>query len=120
MKKLFIFLFVLGIASPIFAQLDSKQLIGNWKYSVVTDQGDMTGVFKFVEKDGKLTGDVITSDGYIIPITKIEIKEENNLYLEIQTDNDLIKVSVKIDENNFKGTGTSYQGEAPITGVKQE
>ena len=120
MKKLFILLIVLGITTPILAQLDSKQIVGNWKYSVVTDQGDMTGVFKFAEKDGKLTGDVITSDGYTIPITKIEIKEENNLYLEIQTDNDLIKVSVKIDGNNFKGTGTSYQGEAPITGVKQE
>lgn len=120
MKKLFIFLFVLGITTPIFAQLDSKQLTGNWKYSVVTDQGDMTGVFKFVETDGKLSGDVITSDGYTIPITKIEIKEENNLYLEIQTDNDLIKVTVKVDGKNFKGTGTSYQGEAPITGVKQE
>lgn len=120
MKKLFIFLFVLGITTPIFAQLDSKQLIGSWKYSVVTDQGDMTGVFKFVETDGKLSGDVITNDGYTIPITKIEIKEDNNLYLEIQTDSDVIKVSVKIDGNNFKGTGTSYQGEAPITGVKQE
>ena len=30
MKKLFIFLFVLGITTPIFAQLDSKQLIGSW------------------------------------------------------------------------------------------
>ena len=80
----------------------------------------MTGVFKFVETDGKLSGDVITNDGYTIPITKIEIKEDNNLYLEIQTDSDVIKVSVKIDGNNFKGTGTSYQGEAPITGVKQE
>ena len=120
MKKLFILLFVVGITTPIFAQLDSKQLTGNWKYNVVTDQGDMTGVFKFVDTEGKLTGDVITSDGYTIPITKIEIKEENNLYLEIQTDSDLIKVTVKVDGKNFKGTGTSYQGEAPITGVKQE
>lgn len=120
MKKPFILLFVLCIASPIFAQLDSKQLTGSWKYNVVTDQGDITGVFKFVETEGKLTGDVITSDGYTIPITKIEIKEENNLYLEIQTDSDLIKVTVKVDGKTFKGTGTSYQGEAPITGVKQE
>jgi hypothetical protein len=120
MRKLFILLFVLGIASPIFAQLDSKQLIGNWKYSVVTDQGEMTGVFKFIEKEGKLTGDVVTSDGYTIPISKIEIKAESNLYLEIQTDSDVIKVNVKVDGKNFKGTGSSYQGEAPITGVKQE
>lgn len=120
MKKLFILLFVLGISTPIFAKLDSKQVIGTWKYNVVTDQGDMTGVFKFIEKEGKLTGDVITSDGFTIPITKIEMKEENNLYLEIKTDSDLIKVTVKVDGKNFKGTGTSYQGEAPITGAKQE
>jgi hypothetical protein len=119
MKKLFILLFVLGFTSPIFAQLDSKQLIGSWKYSVVTDQGDMTGVFKFVEKEGNLTGDVITSEGYTIPITKIELKAENNLYLEIKTDSDLIKVTVKVDGKKFKGTGSSYQGEAPITGEKQ-
>ena len=118
MKKLFILLFVLGFTSPIFAQLDSKQLIGNWKYSVITDQGDMTGVFKFVEKEGNLTGDVITSDGYTIPITKIELKAENNLYMEIKTESDLIKVSVKMEGKKFKGTGSSYQGEAPITGEK--
>jgi hypothetical protein len=120
MKKLFILLFVFVFASPVFAQLDSKQLVGNWKYSVVTDQGDMTGVFKFTENEGKLKGEINTSEGYIIPMSKIEIKAENNLYIEIQTDSDVIKVNVKVDGKNFKGTGSSYQGEAPITGVKQE
>lgn len=120
MKKLFIVAFVMVLVSPLFAQLNTKQVVGNWKYSVVTDQGDMTGVFKFVETEGKLTGNVITSDGYTIPITKIEIKAENNLYLEIQTDNDLIKVNVKIEGKTYKGTASSSMGEAPITGVKQE
>ena len=120
MKKLSLFLFVFVFGFSAFAQLKSNQIAGSWKYNVVTDQGDMTGVFKFVDKEGKLTGDVITSDGYTIPITKIEMKEENTLYLEIQTDNDVIKVSLKVDGNKFKGTGTSYQGDAPITGEKQE
>jgi hypothetical protein len=120
MKKLFILTFVMMLASPIFAQLDAKQVVGNWKYSVVTDQGEMTGVFKFIEKEGKLTGEVLTNEGYSIPFTKIEIKEGNQLYLELKTESDLIKVTVKVDGKNFKGTGTSYQGEAPITGVKQE
>ncbi|HRX12951.1 MAG TPA: hypothetical protein P5210_14915 [Draconibacterium sp.] len=119
MKKLFILLFAACFAIPVFAQLDSKQLTGSWKYSVITDQGDMNGVFKFVEKDGNLTGDVITSDGYTIPITKIELKAENNLYMEIKTENDLIKITVKVDGKKFKGTGSSNQGEAPITGEKQ-
>lgn len=120
MKKLIILLFVLGIASQVFAQSDSKQLIGNWKYSVVTDQGEMTGVFKFMENEGKLAGEIITAEGYILPFTKIELKDQNIVYLEIQTDTDVIKVNIKVDGNTFKGTGTSYQGEAPITGVKQE
>lgn len=120
MKKLFVLLFVLIIAVPTFAQLKSKQVVGNWKYSVVTDQNDMTGILKFVENEGKLTGEVITSDGNTIPLTKIEIKTENQLYFELKTESDLITVSVKVDEKTFKGTVASYQGEAPITAVKQE
>jgi hypothetical protein len=39
--------------------------------------------------------------------------------MEIKTESDLIKVTVKVDGKKFKGTGSSYQGEAPITGEKQ-
>ncbi len=119
MKKLFLLLFILGISSQIFAQLENKHVVGNWKYNVVTDQGELKGLFKFVEKEGKLAGEVSTDDGYVIPFSKIEFKEGNTLYLEVQTDNDVIKISVKIEGNKFKGTGTSYQGDAPITGEKQ-
>ena len=118
MKKLIILLFVLGFSTSIFAQLKTKDVLGSWKYNVVTDQGDMTGTFKFVETDGKLSGNVITAEGYTIPFTKIELKPENVLYLELKTDSDLIKVTVTVDGKKFKGTGTSYQGEAPITGEK--
>ncbi len=119
MKKLFILLFVLGFTSPIFAQLKSSEVAGSWKYNVVTDQGEMTGTFKFTENDGKLSGNVITNDGYTIPFTKIELKPENVLYLELKTDSDLIKVKVTVDGKKFMGTGSSSQGDAPITGEKQ-
>ena len=118
MKKLFILVFVLIVAIPTFAQLKSDQLVGDWKYKVVTDDAELTGVFKFTEKGGKLSGEVVTSESYIIPFTKIEIKEDNNLYLELKTESDLIKVSLKVDGNTFSGTGNSSQGEAPITGEK--
>jgi subtilisin-like proprotein convertase family protein len=119
MKKLFILLIVLGLTSPIFAQLKSSEVAGNWKYKVITDQGDMTGTFKFVETDGKLSGNVVTTEGHTIPFTKIELKPENVLYLELKTESDLIKVSVTVDGNKYKGIASSYQGEAPITGEKQ-
>lgn len=118
MKKLFILLFVLGFTSPIFAQLKSSQVIGSWKFKVVTDENELTGVFNFSEKEGKLSGEVVTSNGDKIPFTKIELKEANNLYLELKTEYDVIKVLVVVDGTTFKGTGSSYQGEAPITGIK--
>ena len=119
MKKLFILLFILGFTSPIFAQLKSSEVAGNWEYKVIVDQGDMTGVFKLAETDGKLSGNVVTTEGYTIPFSKIELKTDNVLYLELKTDSDLIKVTVTVDEKKFKGTAASYQGEAPITGEKQ-
>ena len=119
MRKFFILLFVLGFTSPIFAQLKSSEVAGSWKYKVITDQGDMTGTFKFVETDGKLSGNVITEDGHTLPFSKIELKTDNVLYLELKTDSDVIKVTGKVDGKKFKGTASSYQGEAPITGEKQ-
>ena len=120
MKKLIVLLFVIIIAVPTFAQLKSDQVVGNWKYSVVTDQDDLTGVLKFVEKEGKLTGEVLTSQGNKILLTKVEIKIENKLYIELKTESDQITVSVKVDGKNFKGTVASYQGETQISAVMQE
>jgi len=120
MKKLFILLFAIIIAVPAFAQLKSDQVVGNWKYSVVTDSNDITGILKITEKEGKLTGEVLTSNGNKIPLTKVEIKTENQLYIELKTESDVIKVSVKVEEKKFKGTVASYQGETQITAVKQE
>ncbi len=119
MKKITTVFVAMFLVLNVFAKLEESQIIGKWKYSVSTDGGVMNGVFNFTEKDGKLAGQVETDDGYIIPFSKIELKEENTLYLELQTDSDLIKISVKVEGNTFKGTGTSYQGEAPITGEKQ-
>ncbi len=118
MKKTAFLLFVLIFTFPALAQLKSDAVTGKWKYNVVTDQGDMTGIFRFAENEGKLSGEVITNEGYSIPFTKIELKENNILYLELKTESDLIKVTVKVEGKSFKGTGISYQGEAPVSGEK--
>ena len=120
MKKLLILFLMLSISAPLFAALKEKHLVGKWKYKVETDQGSLSGVFNFTKADGKITGNVVTDDGYTIPFTKIEIQGKNTLYLELQTNNDKIKVKVNVDGKNFKGTGSSSQGDAPITGEKVE
>ena len=120
MKKLFILLFALGFSAHVFAEITVVQVIGKWKYEVVTDQGSISGVFKFVETEGVLGGEVLTDEGYTVPISKIEMKEGDILYFEIKTDSDVIKVTMKIDGKTYKGTAASYMGEAPVTGKKME
>ncbi len=120
MKKLLILFLALSISAPLFAALKEKHLVGKWKYKVETDQGNMTGVFKFEKKEGKIVGTVLSDDGYTMPINKIEIKDDNMLHLEINTDQNNYKINVKVDGKNFKGTGSSNEGDAPITGEKVE
>ena len=120
MKKLLIVLLVMGISTQVFGKLKEKHVLGKWKYTVETDQGQMTGTFNIIKEDGKLAGDVLTDDGYTLPFTKVEIKEEKTLYLEVTTENDVITISVEVEGNGFKGTASSYMGDAPITGEKQK
>lgn len=118
MKKLLIVLFILGISTQIFAELKPKQVVGKWKYTVQMDQGEIKGVFNFTEKEGKLAGEITTDDGYSFTFSKVELKEENTLYFEFTPEYDQIKITLKIEGNKFKGTGSSVNGDAPITGEK--
>jgi len=117
MKKWFLLLFVLGITTVAFSQ-NNNQVIGKWKYTIDTGSELWTGIFNFAEKEGKLAGELTTNEGTIMPFSKIEFLEDNMLKLEIETDNDIIKIAVKVDGNKFNGSGSSSQGEAPITGEK--
>ncbi len=118
MKKLLIFIFAIVLSYPLFAQPDFKPIVGKWKYIVDTGgQGEMTGILRIAEVDGKLTGDA-TVENYTIPFTKIELKEGNKLIIEMKTESDHYKVDVKVEGKKFSGMGSSYQGEAPIFGEK--
>jgi hypothetical protein len=119
MKKLFILFIVLTLSFPVFSQLTENQVVGNWDYTVDTGSDVLKGVITFAQDNGKLSGQVVTNDGYTLLFTKIELKPENILYLELQTDSDVIKISVTVENNRFKGTGSSYHGDAPISGIKR-
>jgi len=118
MKKWFLLLLVLGMSTLAFSQNNTDQLIGKWKYKVDTGSELLTGEINFTKDTGKLSGKAITAEGNTIPFTKVELKENNILNIEIQTDSDVLKVTAKLDNESFSGTLASYQGEAPITGKK--
>lgn len=120
MKKLFVLLFVLGLSTQLYANISAKQIVGKWKYVIETDQGEMTGTLKFVEKEGKLTGEVVTGVGDIFPLTKVELKDGNTLYFELKPEYDVIKVTLKIDGKKFTGSGSTYEGDFSLAGEKIE
>lgn len=118
MKKLIIALFVLGFALPTFAGLKVKDVVGTWSYEVVTDTETLSGTLKF-EKDGKkLTGQVITDDGQIIPMSNVQIKENNVLYFEMEVDYTLLKSTMNIEGKKYTGTIVADGGEVPVKGEK--
>lgn len=120
MKKLLIAFFVFGISTQIFAKITVKQMVGTWNYTVQTDQGDLTGSIKFTKEKKGLSGEVITDEGNIIPILKIEIKENNILRFEIQPDYETMVVTLTIDGDEYKGVGSTGEGEVTIFGKKQK
>jgi len=120
MKKLIIALFVLGFALPSFAGLKVKDVVGTWSYEIVTDTETLTGTLVF-EKDGKeLSGMVVTDDGQTIPMDKIEIRDNNVLYFEMEVDYSLYKSTMNIDGKKYTGTIGNEGGEVPVKGEKIE
>lgn len=118
MKKVIIALFVLGISLPSFAGLKEKNVVGTWSYEIETEYETMTGTLTF-EKDGDgLTGHVTSDAGDMIPMTKVEIRENNVLHFEIEVDYNLLKADMNIDGKTYTGTVGSDAGEMIVKGEK--
>ena len=120
MKKFMFILFVLGLTFSSLAGQDGKDILGTWKYKVETDQGDMTGTLVFENKEGTVAGEVRTDDGMVLSFSKIELKEENAFYMELDTGNEIMEITVTVDGTTFAGTVDSQSGNFPLTGEKSE
>ena len=96
MKKLVVFLFVIGVSTQLFAEIKTKDVVGKWKYTVVTDQGDMTGNLVFKENEGILT---------ISPLTKICLCKTNCLAPRLVGEMPSLKTTLSnLDSNNCSNT----------------
>jgi len=118
MKKLMLVLFVLGISLQSFAGPKEKDVLGTWKYKVETDQGDLTGKIKIEKKEGKLLGEVYTDEGETFSFRKVELRENDVLYMELDTGYELLELSLTIKGKTFEGTVGTEQGSFPMTGEK--
>lgn len=120
MKKLvFVYLF-LGFVPQSFAQLSENQLIGTWKYTVMTDQGPLTGVLNFSEKAGKLAGKVTSSDGQSWNMDSLELREENIVYFEIVPEAETFVSTLKFEGDAFEGMTGPTHSQFTVSGVRQK
>ena len=118
MKKLVIALFVLGMALPSFAGIKVKDVVGTWSYKIETEYETMSGTLVF-EKDGDgLSGEVVTDMGETIPMTKVEIRDNNVLYFELEVNYNVMESTITIEGKKYKGTVAAEGGEMEVVGEK--
>ena len=120
MKKLLLLVLALAIALPSFAGIKEKDVVGTWKYKVETDQGDLTGVIIIELKDDALVAEVNTDEGEVLPFSKVEIKENDILYMELDTGYEILELTLTVKGKAMEGTVGSEQGSFPITCEKTE
>lgn len=119
MKKLLLFVMVLGMALPSIAGIKIKDVVGTWNYEVVTSDGQiLTGKIVFEKGNPGVAGKVFADDGEVYVLNDIEIKEDNVLSFSLKVNDLAHKVSVTVQKDKFNGTVKNEEREAPISGEK--
>ena len=120
MKKLMLILLVLGLALPSFAGIKEKDVIGTWKYKVESDQGVLTGTITIEKKEGELVAVVNTDEGEVLDFSKVEIKENDLLYMELDNGYEILILNLTVKGKAMEGTVGTEQESFPMTCEKVE
>lgn len=118
MKKLVFVCMFLGFATQAFAQLNEKELIGSWKYTVFTDQGSFTGELNFAKDDGKLAGKVVSSEGQSWTMDTLQLKEANTVNFEVTPQGETFKSTLKFEGDTFTGMTGPTHTQYKVSGKK--
>jgi hypothetical protein len=120
MKKVVFVCLFLGLATQAFAQLSEKQLMGTWNYKVMTDQGPLTGNLNFTEKEGKLDGEVVSSDGQSWTMQAMELQEGNILKFEVTPETEKFISTLKFEGDAFEGMTGPAHSQFAVSGERQK
>ncbi len=121
MKRTFILLlFLLALSTATFARLKSKQIVGKWKYEIALYNAQLEGSFIFTQKDGKLEGEGIQSDGQVNQLSNIKVNNKNEtLCFDLIREDDVpIEYILIVNHNKFRGKGWINDVSFEITGDK--
>lgn len=106
-KTSLLLLIVLALSTATFAHLKPKQIIGKWKYEITLYNAQLEGSFIFTQKDRKIEGKEIQSDGRVSKLSNIQVNKKNEtlcFYL-IREDDVPIEYILIVNHNKFRGKG---------------
>ena len=119
-KTSLLLLFLMTISTVTFARLKEKQIVGKWKYEITLSNAQLEGSFVFNQKDGKLEGKNIQSDGNIPNLSNIKVNKKNEtLCFNLLRETDIpIEFILTVTHNKFRGKGWISDADFEITGEK--
>ena len=104
LKVLFTVMLLLSSVTLFAANQTDAFFVGKWEVTVITDSGEeFKTTMNIVRTDGKLGGTISMPDGNVIPINKIDEKQDAiTIYMEGNGQEFYMNIS-KVDDNSFKG-----------------
>jgi hypothetical protein len=116
MRKL-LFVIVLVVIAGYVSANEFAKLLGTWDYKVeYAPQGYEKGQLIFVEKEGKVVGEV-KIQGYSIPVRNLQVTE-GQFKFGVTIENENIPVLLKVDGNKLTGKANTPDGDMPLSAVK--
>ena len=123
MKKLIILTFLLAMVAGSFnasAKVRQKDVVGDWKYQAPTaPYGFEKGTFTFSEKDGRLAGALILTDGSKMDLEGVKL-EKDVLTFSLYVEGGYVMANFKIDGDSLSGAVSSPQGNINVTAQKEK
>jgi len=123
MKKLIILYIMVILIAGSFnasAKVRPKDVVGDWKYQAPTaPYGFEKGTFTFSEKDGKLVGALILTDGSKMDLEGVKL-EKDVLTFSLYVEGGYVMANFKIDGDSLSGAVSSPQGDISVTAQKEK
>lgn len=121
-KHLFLIFAVITYSTASFAHLKPKEIIGKWNYEIVLSNAQLEGSFLFVQKNGKLKGENVSSEGIASKLNNLKVNKKNEtLCFQVYREDDVpIGFILIVNHNKFRGKGWINDVSFEITGNKIE
>ncbi len=114
----FMALLLAAVYLQAMAPAKKKDFIGEWKFDVSNaPYGYQQGTIFIVEKEGALTGEIKFADGEKIKMEKMAVTN-GVLTFQIYVQSSYVNGKASIEENKFKGTAMTPEGDIPFEATK--